>query len=82
MALTGGYYRLPKDQEGSIKDITCIKTARINGSKKLQDGEVGLLFTFLGLNILLLPFPPLLTPLPLKENAVSGTVDCKGTDTD
>ena len=29
-----------------------------------------------------LPFPPLLTPLPLKKNAVSGTVDSHGTDTD
>ena len=44
---------------------------------------------FMGLNIplfsghSLLPFPALLTPLPLKKkNAVSGTVDCKGTDTD
>ena len=32
MALTGGYHRLTKDQEESIKDITCIKTARISGS--------------------------------------------------
>ena len=30
----------------------------------------------------LLPFPPLLTPLPLKKNAFSGPVDCQGTDTD
>ena len=30
MTLTGGYHRLTKDQEGSSKDFTCIKTARKN----------------------------------------------------
>ena len=30
----------------------------------------------------LLPFPPLLTPLPPTKNAVSGMVDSQGTDTD
>ena len=35
MTLTGGHHRLTKDQEGLSKDFTCIKTARINVSKKL-----------------------------------------------
>ena len=43
MTLTGGYHRLTKDQEGSSKDFTCIKTARINVNKQLQDCGVGLL---------------------------------------
>ena len=32
MALTGGYHCLTKELDGFIKDVTCIKTARITGS--------------------------------------------------